>query len=297
MTSSEPFPVSAPVAVTGATGAVGGRVARQLHDAGVPVRLLVRDAARAPQLDGPAAVEVAIAEYRDPHAVQRALEGAELVFMVSGAESADRVDEHRTVIEAARAAGVGHLVYTSFFGAAPDAVFTLARDHWATEQLLRASGLGFTALRDNFYTDFLPLLAGDDGVIRGPAGSGRVASVARADVADAAVAVIRQLRDGGPQAHTHRDAVYELTGPEALTLAEVAGIVSELGGRGPVVFHDESIDEAYESRAVYGAPPWQLDAWVSTYTAIATGELARVTDDVQRLTGHPPRSLRDVLTA
>ncbi|MCS5715766.1 SDR family oxidoreductase [Herbiconiux sp. CPCC 205716] len=296
-----------PIAVTGATGAVGARVAQQLHDAGVPLRLVVRDASRAPRWEGGAAVEVVEASYGDSAAVRRALEGIELAFMVSAAESADRVAEHAAFIESARASGVGHLVYTSFFGAAPDAVFTLGRDHYATEQLLRASGLGFTALRDNFYADFLPMLAGEDGVIRGPARDGRVAAVARADVADAAVAVLRELHaaaagasGGGAGAGTispHVGAVYELTGPEALTLAEVAGIVSELGGRGPVVFHDETIDEAYASRASYGAPPWQLDAWVSTYTAIATGELARVTPDVERLTGHPPRSLRDLLAA
>jgi uncharacterized protein YbjT (DUF2867 family) len=287
-----------PVAVTGATGAVGGRVAQQLHAAGIPLRLVVRDASRAPDFAGVAPVEVAEASYGDTDAVRRALEGVELVFMVSAAESADRVAEHAAFIEAARASGVRHLVYTSFFGAAPDAVFTLGRDHFATEELLRASGLGFTALRDNFYADFLPLLAGEDGVIRGPARDGRVAAVARADVADSAVAVLRELHAGGAGATSpHAGAVYELTGPEALTLAEVAGLVSELGGRGPVVFHDETIDEAYASRASYGAPPWQLDAWVSTYTAIATGELARTTADVERLTGHPPLSLRTLLEA
>jgi uncharacterized protein YbjT (DUF2867 family) len=276
---------AAPVAVTGATGAVGGRVARQLHAAGVPVRLIVRDASRAPQLEG---AEVVEAEYRDSSAMRQAFAGVSLAFLVSAAESADRVEEHRSAIEAARASGVDHVVYTSFFGAAPDSVFTLGRDHFATEQMLRESGMGFTVLRDNFYTDFLPMLAGEDGVIRGPAGDGRVASVARADVADSAVAVLRD-------AAAHRGAVYELTGSEALTLAEVAGVLSELGGQGPVVFHDETIDEAYESRAGYGAPAWQLDAWVSTYTAIATGELARTTGDVERLTGHPPLTLRDVL--
>jgi uncharacterized protein YbjT (DUF2867 family) len=285
---------STPVAVTGATGAVGGRVAEQLHAAGIPLRLVVRDASRAPRFEGGAPVEVAEASYRDTDAVRRALEGVELAFMVSAAESADRVAEHAAFIEAARASGVRHLVYTSFFGAAPDAVFTLGRDHFATEELLRASGLGFTALRDNFYADFLPYLAGEDGVIRGPARDGRVAAVARADVADSAVAVLRDVLRDGP-ASPHAGATYELTGPEALTLAEVAGLVSELGGRGPVVFHDETIDEAYASRASYGAPPWQLDAWVSTYTAIATGELARTTSDVERLTGHPPRSLRTLL--
>ena len=94
--------------------------------------------------------------------------------MVSAAESADRLDQHRTFIDAAAEAGVRHIVYTSFLGAAPDATFTLARDHWVTEEHIRASGLAFTFLRDSFYLDFLPALAGEDGVIRGPAGDGLV---------------------------------------------------------------------------------------------------------------------------
>ena len=77
----------------------------------------------------------------------------------------------------------------------------------------------------------------------------------------------------------------------------MAELLTELWGRGPIRYHDETVAEAYASRAVWEAPPWQLDAWVSTYTAIASGELARVTDDVQRLTGRPPRSLRELLTA
>ncbi|MGA1836838.1 NmrA family NAD(P)-binding protein [Herbiconiux sp. 11R-BC] len=291
----------APIAVTGATGGVGGRVARLFGAAGVRQRLIVRDASRVPviphaeaqdesrgEAGASAAVEVAVATYSDGEAARRALDGVKVLFMVSAAENADRLAEHRAFIDAARASGVEHVVYTSFFGAAPDAVFTLARDHFVTENLIRDAGLGFTFLRDNLYTDFLPMLAGEDGVIRGPAGDGRAATVTRDDVAEAAVAALLN-----PDAHA--GATYELTGPEALTLDEVAAILTADGGRGPITFHDETLDEAYASRAVYDAPQWQLDAWVSTYTAIAAGELARVTADVEHLTGHPPRSLREFL--
>lgn len=79
-------------------------------------------------------------------------------------------------------------------------------------------------------------------------------------------------------------------------MSDAADVMSGALGRS-YTFHDETLEEAYASRASYGAPDWQVDAWVSTYTAIASGELAGVTDDVQRLTGHPPRSLADVLAA
>jgi NAD(P)H dehydrogenase (quinone) len=270
--------------ITGSTGRLGGRIARRLVDAGVPQRLLVRDPARAPQLPGSS---VAVAAYDDAAAVREALRGLSTVLMVSAAEHPDRVRQHRTFVDAAADAGVEHLVYVSFLGAAPDATFTLARDHWATEEHVRARGLRATFLRDSLYADCFPFLTGEDGVIRGPAGDGQVAAVAQDDVADAAVAVLRD-----PAAHA--GATYDLTGPEALTLAEVAEVMTAVTGRA-VRYSAETPEEAYASRASYGAPDWQVDAWVSTYTAIAAGELAAVSTAVPELTGHPARTLGEVL--
>lgn len=266
------------LAVTGSTGRLGGRVARLLD--GVPRRLVVRDAARAPELPG---CTVAVASYDDGAAVRAALVGVPTVFMVSGAEHPERVAQHRTFVDAAAAAGVSHLVYTSFHGASPTSTFTLARDHFATEEHIKASGLAHTFLRDNLYADFFPLMADDSGVIRGPAGDGRVAAVAIDDVAAVAAAVLRD-----PAAHA--GATYDLTGPAALTMAEVAAILTA-AGHGPVRYHEETLDEAYGSRARYGVPRWQVDAWVSTYTAIAAGELSTVSDAVPRLTGRPATDL------
>ena len=274
----------APIAVTGATGRIGGRVARRLAEAGIDQRLVVRDPSRAPALRG---AQLEVATYSDTEAVRRALEGVDLVLMVSGSESRDRLEEHRSFVEGARLAGVQHVVYTSFFGAGSGSTFTLARDHGATERILEESGLATTFLRDSFYADVMPDFVGADGAIRGPAGDGRVALLAVDDVVDVAVEVLRD-----PSAH--RGAAYSLTGPETLSLHDVARVLSEETGR-PVSYVDETLEEAYASRAVYGAPGWQVDAWVSTYTAIAAGELDAVTPDVRDLTGHEPRDLRTVL--
>ncbi|HEX3593455.1 MAG TPA: SDR family oxidoreductase [Polyangiaceae bacterium] len=271
------------LALTGSTGRLGGRVARRLAEAGVPQRLLVRDAARAPKLPQTSAV---VAAFADGAAVQAALAGIDVVLMVSAAETPNRVSEHVAFVDAAAAAGVGHLVYVSFFGASPTATFTLARDHFATEQHIRRSGMQFTFLRDNLYADFFPMMVGEDGVLRGPAGTGRVSAVAQEDIAGAAVAVL-----GDPGAHSGR--TYDLTGPEALSLKEAAEILTETMGRA-VRYHAETVEEAYRSRAPYGAPPWQVDAWVSTYTAIAAGEMAAVSPAIEQLTGRPPRPLRDL---
>ena len=272
-----------PYAVTGSTGYVGGRVARLLAEAGVTQRLVVRDPVRAPSLPG---ATVAVASYDDTAAMEAAFAGAETLFMVSAAENRDRVAQHFRCVDAAAAVGVQRIVYTSFLGAAADSTFTLGRDHWATEQRIRASGLAWTILRDNFYADFVPMMVGEDGAIRGPAGDGRAALVARDDVADVAVRVLLEVGQ-------HDGRTYALTGPEALSFNEIAALLST--PERPVTYVDETLEEAYASRARYGAPDWQVDAWVSTYTAIAEGNAQIVTGDVERVTGRPARSLADLI--
>ena len=184
--------------------------------------------------------------------------------MVSASESADRLEQHLAFVAAAAEAGVRHVVYTSFVGAAPDAVFTLARDHGATEEAIRSSGMAYTFLRDNLYLDFVEMLVGRG---RGDRGTGR-----RRPGGHGGPGRRGACGGGGaaPIPNAHAGVTYTLTGPEALTLAEVATTLSRARGR-EVRFHNETLEEAYASRAKYGAPRWQVDAWVSTYTAIAAG--------------------------
>lgn len=277
------------VAVTGASGRLGSRLAFRLAAEGAPQRLVVRSPERAPRLDGGAPLpdtEIAVSPgYADRGSLVAAFRGVRTVFLVSGREAADRVDDHRTAVDAAVEAGVERVVYVSFAGAAPDAVFTFARDHWHTEEHIRASGLRWTFLRDNLYHHGLTMMVGDDGVIRGPAADGRVASVSHDDIADAATAVLLD-----EDARRHDGATYELTGPEALTLDEVAETLSAATGR-RITYQPETVEEAYASRARYQAPPFEVDGWVSSYTAIAAGALERVSDAVERLAGRPARSL------
>jgi NAD(P)H dehydrogenase (quinone) len=272
------------IAVTGATGFVGGRVARLLTERGEQVRLVVRDKSRAPAgFDARAA-----SGYGAREQMRAALEGADTLFLVPAEEALDRVDQHRTAVDAAIAAGVGRIVYLSYVGAAADATFTLARDHWATEEHVRASGAAFTFPRMNMYLDFLPRMVRPDGVIAGPAGDGRAAAVARADVAEVVAAII--TGDG------HDGATYDVTGREALSMADAAAQLSRLTGK-PVRYVEETLDEARSSRASYGAPDWQIEAWISTYTAIASGALETVTDTVERLTDHAPMTLAEYVRA
>jgi uncharacterized protein YbjT (DUF2867 family) len=272
------------IAVTGSTGVVGGAVARGLAAAGQPIRLLARDASRAPQLSG---AEVVTATYGDRAAVQTALVGVHSLFLVSATEDANRVALHTATVDAAVAAGVERIVYLSFYDAGPDSTFTFARDHWHTEQHIRGTGVEFVFLRDNLYLDLVPYFISAEGVLAGPGGTGRFAGVARDDVADVAVTVLLD-----PAAHDGR--TYDLTGPEAISLADVVAALAAVSGR-PLRYNEETIEEAYASRAHYGAPRFEVDGWVSTYVAIAKNELAGVSDAVPQLTGHPATGLDDLL--
>lgn len=278
------------VAVTGATGGVGSRVARRLAAAGVAQRLVVRDPGRAQALPG---AEVARASYDDSAAMRAALAGVTTLFLVSATEHPDRVGLHRSTVDAAAAAGVARIIYLSFLAAAPDATFTFARDHFHTEQLIRTAGTGYTFLRDSLYLDGLPYFAGRDGVIRGPAGDGRFAPVARDDVADVAAAV---LRDPGGPGSPHDSRTYDLTGPAAISMAEVAGELTRAAGR-PIHYHPETLAEAYASREHHGAAAWEVAGWVTSYAAIAAGELDLVSGTVAAVAGHPPLSLAEWLAA
>lgn len=274
------------ICVTGSTGGLGGRIARRLADHGIEQRLLVRDTARAPRLEH--AEAVAFGGYDDREGMRRALDGIETLFLVSAAEDPQRVTLHTAAVDAAVAAGVRRIVYTSFVAAAPDSTFTFGRDHFHTEEHIKESGAQYTFLRDNLYLDFVPLLCPAEGVIRGPADEGRVAAVARDDIADVAVEV---LTGAG-----HEDQAYDITGVEAFTLAEAAAELSRVTGR-HITFEEETVEEAFESRRPSGAPDYMIEGWVTTYTAIANGELETVSDCVERFLDREPQRLGDWLRA
>ncbi|MGW6455883.1 NmrA family NAD(P)-binding protein [Streptomyces sp. NPDC055078] len=269
------------IAVTGASGRIGGRVARRLAERGAAPRLIGRNPARLPGIPGSSIAPAA--GYGDSEAMRRACDGARTLFLVSAHESPGRVREQMTAVDAAVAAGVERVVYVSFLGAGPDATFTFARDHWHTEEYIRAAGPRHTFLRDSFYLAALAGMAGPDGVIRGPAGEGRVSAVAHDDIADAATGV---LLDGDESHSAHDGMTYELTGPAALSLAEAAHELSRFAGR-EITYVAESEDEAYASRAGYGAEEWEVTGWVTSYEAIAAGEMAAVSDAVAKLAGRP----------
>ena len=270
------------IVITGVTGNVGREAARILAAQDVPFRMLARDPGRAPV--HPRATVVG-ADYADAESLARAFGPGDRVFMVSVHESREvRVAAHRTFVEAAARAGVAHLVYLSFQGASHDSEFFHAQSHATTEDLIRASGLPYTFLRTSLYSASLAAFF-TDGLMCGPAGEGLVSWVDRDDCGAVVASV---LRDGG-----HEGEVLDATGPEALTLAEsTARIRARLGV--PYVYEDAD-DPA--RLPVRGLPDWEIPSRRSCFLAVAAGELAPVTDVVQRMTGRPPRTLDDFLLA
>lgn len=272
------------LAITGSTGVVGGRTAERLANAGIAQRLIVRDRAHAPALTG--AVPVAVSDYGDEEAMAGALAGARTLFLVSFREAKDRLQRHFRAVDAAVSAGVERIIYLSFLEASSDSTFALGRQHFATEEHIRKTGLGFVFLRSSFYADFVPFFTGDDGVIRAPAGHGRVSWISRDDIADTVAAAIQTEEFDGQ--------ALENTGPAALDFHETAAILSNVTGR-EISYTEETVEEAWESRRATGAPDWEIEGWVTSYLAIANGELSTVSDTVERLTGHPPVDVETLL--
>ena len=306
--------IKSKIAVTGSTGVVGGKVAAGLAKLGIEQRLIVRDPDRAPQLPGAEILQAS--SFGDAVALGKALAGVEKLFLVSAHDKFgfarrsstgvyglyDRVQQQTTMVDVAAAIGVKHIVYLSFLNAAPDSTFILARDHFHTEDHVKALGVPFTFLRMSLYMDLLPEeQTSPDGVIRAPAGLGRAAWVSRDDLADAAVAA---LTGSG-----HEGCTYDITGPEALTLEETAEQLSIATGR-KITYQQQTPPEARATRSTTGMAEYEaermaqtgkrlddyeVNVWVTHWMQIATGELATVSDAVPKLTGHEACSLAQYL--
>ncbi|MEV7187174.1 SDR family oxidoreductase [Kitasatospora sp. NPDC093102] len=266
--------------VTGATGQLGRLVVEGLL-AEVPaseVAVAVRSAEKAADLAA-RGVAVRVVDYDKPETLAGAFAEGDRVLLISGSEVGRRIPQHRAVVEAAKAAGVALLAYTSAPGAA---TFRLADEHKATEELILASGLPYAFLRNGWYTEnYLGDAAGTvaRGVVLGSAGEGRIATAPRRDYADAAVAVLTAEDD-------HGNAVYELGGDAAWSLPELAAELTQASGR-PVEHRDVTPAEHLDALVGAGLPQGFAEALVDVDAGIARGELAGTPGDLARLIGRP----------
>ncbi|MFJ8626995.1 SDR family oxidoreductase [Kitasatospora sp. NPDC093550] len=275
--------------VTGATGQLGRLVVEGLL-AAVPaseIAVVVRSAAKAEEW-AKQGVRVHEADYGRPETLAGVFAPGDRVLLISGNEFGRRVSQHGAVIDAAKAAGVALLAYTSILGTA---TFRLGDEHKATEELLLASGLPYALLRNGWYTEnYLGDLSGtlERGVVIGSAGDGRVATAPRRDYADAAVAVLT--------GEGHENRVYELSGDTAWSLSELAAELAQASGK-PVAHRELSPAEHREALVGAGVPEGFADVVVDVDAGIARGELAGTPGDLARLIGRPTVPLADTVRA
>ncbi len=275
-------------AVTGATGHLGRLVVADLLARGVPAADVVA-LARTPDRAADLGVAVRHADYSDPTTLPAALAGVDALLLISGNELGRRLTQHGAVIEAAKAAGVDRVVYTSV--ARADTVANpLAPEHRGTEELLRDSGLPYTVLRNNWYfenhTGRLPQYL-ERGEVTGLSADAHMGAAARADYAVAAAAALLD-----PPRH---GTVLELAGP-GFTLAGLAAAITEVTGT-TVVYRDVTPTELGAALRASGADEGTADFLVALEQAAARGDLDVRTDDLERLLGRPPVPLHEVLRA
>ena len=272
------------IAVTGVTGNLGGMVARLCKKNKIEVRNLARNVEKAEKLGF---YNVFKSSYDKSADTVKSLKGIEVLFMVSGSENPNRVQQHKDFIDAAKVAGVSHVIYLSFYNASKNSIFTLGRDHYATEEYIKENGFKYTFLRDNFYVDFFVDLCREYGEIKGPAGNGKVSAVVRSDVSEVAAKILENPGKWENQ-------TLNMTGTEELSMDEIVKIVSEYFGK-EIKYIEETVEEAYESRKIWKAEQWEYDSWVSTYTAISENEQSGISNDIEKVLGRKATSLAEYL--
>lgn len=273
------------IVVTGTSGNFGRLVVEKLLERGVAPGDVLATARSTDRIEAPAGVRTARLDYDDVDA--SVLSEGDVLVLVSGSEVGQRARQHGNVVEAARAAGVGRIVYTSVTNVESDLV--VAPEHRVTEQLLADSGIPHTLLRNGWYTENYTAAfeqARATGTIAAAAGEGRVASVARADQAEAAAVVAST--DG------HEGAAYDLVGAEAWTHAELARTFGEVLGT-EVTY--AALDAAAYADALRGAglDEGTIGFLLAADANIADGLLAGTGDDLARLLGRSPATLRETV--
>ena len=275
------------IVVTGATGHLGHLIVEALLRDGATASEIVAGGRNVAKLEDLAAegVTTVSLDYNDAASIAAALDGADILVLVSASDPGQRLPQHRALVDAAVAAGVKRIVYTS----APKATtsgLVLAPDHKATEELIEASGIPFTILRNNWYTENYvgdAKQSAQTGALVASVGDGRVASASRKDYADAAAVVV--LNPG------HEGKIYELSGDVAWTHDDLAAAISELTGK-PVAYTPIDSEAHRELLKSHGLDDGTAGFVVALQRNIREGDLDDTSGDLARLIGRPTTPLR-----
>ncbi len=275
------------ILVTGATGQLGRLVVSEIQKilpAGESLGVSVRDPAKAAALKD-RGVDVRRADFDDKASLVAAFAGAKRVLVVSGdAPNAVRIRQHRTAIDAAKEAGVDHVVYTSFIDHDPDSPFAFAAIHHDTEAYLSRSGLRYTVLRNGVYADMVHIFAGTaaSGAFAAPAGDGKVSFVSRADLARATARVLTSDRYAGQ--------TLLLAGEKALSFSEIAALLTKQLGH-PVRYDHVDAKIYAGGLKKIGLPDFLADAIAGIHLATAEGRNALTSTAIRDITGTPPEDV------
>jgi uncharacterized protein YbjT (DUF2867 family) len=269
-----------PILVTGATGTIGREVVRHLSKKNAAVRAGVRDAGKARAQFGES-VELTSFDFEDAASYPVALQGVEKLFILPPL-TPNQVEVTIALVDAAKSAGVRHIVKLSAIGADPAATFKIGKWHGQTDEHIRQSGLGFTLLRPNsFMQNFINYFPPRDGVIYLPWGDGKASFV---DTRDVGAVAAEALTGQG-----HESAGYDLTGPEAFGIADVACILSTVAGK-EIRYVDVPEAAARDAMLQVHIPQWQVDALLELHAINKQGLWDAVSSDIEKVSGKPATS-------
>ncbi|WP_417320122.1 SDR family oxidoreductase [Emcibacter sp.] len=288
------------ILVTGASGHFGGTAARLLLERVAPENLILMS--RKPEkLEEFAKLgaKTVYGDFDDPDSLKEAATGADKMLLISGLKVGYRIKQHGNAITAARAAGVRHIIYTSYIGATAENTALIARDHYGTEELLKESGVNWTALRDGMYMDSMVEAAAPQALKSGrwvsSSRGGRTSFVDRDDCVACAVEVLT--------GEGHENKVYNITGPDLWSFPMIADLITEVTGK-DIEFVDVSDEDLYAQFDSMGIPrepfkefningyAWCSDDMVSYEKALRDGHFEVTSNDVQDLLGRPARDFR-----
>ncbi|RZK15342.1 MAG: SDR family oxidoreductase [Hymenobacter sp.] len=283
------------ILVTGATGGLGKAVVENLLKTVGPatISVLVRDPAKAADLQAQG-VTVKPGDYNDYASLVAAFKGVDKLFLVSSNDIPNRVPQHTNVLNAAKEAGVQHVVYTSFQRKTEDgssAAAFVAEAHLATEKLLKESGLTYTILKNALYLDVLPLFMGpvlDTNTIYLPAGEGKVPYASRADMGAAGAAVLAGTG--------HENQAYDISNDSSYSFHDIAKILSDLSGKA-IQYVSPTAEEFGTALAAAGVPAGAIEMTAGFCVAIEQGEFDFPSTDLEKLLGRKPESAEQFLKA
>lgn len=276
------------IAITGASGHLGKAtiqfLVKKINPAGIIA--IVRDPAKIQDIPG---IQIRVADYDDPASLAAALTGVEKLLQISSASYGDHAtQQEKNVVDAAKAAGVKHVVYTGTVNQNDNPIFYGSKTNLATEKAIQQSGLAYTFFRNSMYMETIPLFIGsamEDGQIHYPAGSGAISFVARTDIAEGLSNVLAANKG-------HVNAIYNITGNKAYTFSDIAGYLQSEKGL-PATYTDIPAGAYRDEMLKLEMPEFVVDFYISMAESVKSNEFSHVDDSLESLLQRKRLSLQE----